>query len=170
MSAAVRSIRNFPLMLMRLNLRRVVLASLAAAAVAMTVGTALASSLPTLYCNLKERGPAANRSFTPVFSVRPRHVGVLNTQQGGELTLKWSSWTLSSATGSGTALPGIAVSPGQKQPTYKVAVKAYRVIDGHFTRMTIITDVSGTRTQAEHLHLAESSSSGGTQFAWVTKS
>ncbi len=157
-------------MLLRVNLRRVVLAGLAGSAVAMSVGTALASSLPTLYCNLKQRGSDAHLYFEPVFSVRPRHVGVLNTQQGGELTLKWLSWTASSATGSGTALPGIAVGPGQKQPTYQVAVKAYRVLDGHFTRMTITTDFSSTHTQAEHLKLAESNTPSGGQFSWVTKS
>jgi hypothetical protein len=152
------------------NMRRVVLAGLVGSAVAMSVGTAFASSLPTLYCNLKHRGSDANPYFTPVFSVRPRHVGVLNTQQGGELTLKWSSWTASSATGSGTALPGIAVGPGQKQPTYKVAVKAYRVLDGHFTRMTITTDFSRTDTHAEHLSLVQSNTASGGQFSWVTKS
>jgi hypothetical protein len=156
------------MMLLRLNLRRVALAGLAGSAVAMSVGTALASSLPTLYCNLKQRGSDANPHFAAVFSVRPRHVGVLNTQQGGELTLKWSSWTASSATGSGTALPGIAVGPEQKQPTYRVAVKAYRVLDGHFTRMTITTHFSSTHTQAEHLKLTEGTAPGGGQFSWVT--
>ena len=156
-------------MLRRLNLRRVVLAGLAGSAGAIGVGTASASSLPTLYCNLKQRGSAANPYFAPVFSVRPRHVGVLNTQQGGELTLKWSAWTASSAVGSGTALPGIAVGPGQKQPTYRVAVKAYRVLDGHFTRMTITTDFSSTHTQAEDLKLAEGDTPSGRQFSWVTQ-
>ncbi len=156
-------------MLLRLNSRRTVVAGLAGAAVAISVGTALASSLPTLYCNLKQHGTDANPYFAPVFSVRPRRVGVLNTQQGGELTLKWSSWTASTATGSGTALPGIAVGPGQRQPTYKVAVRAYRVRDGHFTRMTITTDFSSTHAQVEHLNLAESRTSSGGQFSWVTK-
>src|ERR1700722_18505493 len=155
-------------MLLRLAFPGVRLAGLAATPVAISVGTALASSSPTLYSNLKQHGSKANPSFSPVFSVRPRHVGVLNTQQGGELTLKWSSWTASSAVASGTALPGIAVSPGQKQPTYHVAVKAYRVLDGHFTRMTITTDLSNTHTQAEHLNLVESHTSSGGQFSWVT--
>ncbi len=136
----------------------------------MSVGTALASSVPTLYCNLKQHGSNANPYFTPVFSVRPRHVGVLNTQQGGELTLKWSRWAASSAAGSGTALPGIAVSPGQKQPSYRVAVKAYRVVAGHFTRMTVTIDFSSTDTQAEHLKLVESNTPSGGQFSWVTQS
>lgn len=157
-------------MLVRLVFRRVVLSCVAGVAVAVSVGTAFASSLPTLYCNLKQRGSDANPSFTPVFSVRPRHIGVLNTQQGGELMLKWSRWTASSATGSGTALPGIAVAPGQPQPTYWVAVKAYRVVDGHFTRMTITTDLSSAHTHAERLKLIESNTPRGGQFSWVTKS
>ncbi len=152
-------------MLLRSNVRRVVATGSVGAAVAMSVGTALAGSLPTLYCNLKQHGSSANPTFTPVFSVRPRHVEVLATPQGGELTLTWSRWTVTSAAGSGTALPGIAVSPGQKQPTYRVAVSAYRVVDGHFTRMTITSDLSSTHTQAEHLKLVAS----GDQFSWVTQ-
>ena len=155
-------------MLLRLNSRRTVVAGLAGAAVAISVGTALASSLPTLYCNLKQHGTDANPYFAPVFSVRPRRVGVLNTQQGGELTLKWSSWTASTATGSGTALPGIAVGPGQKQPTYRVAVKAYR---GHQRSLHSYDDhddlLQHVYTRRAPLRSQRANTSSGGQFNWV---
>ena len=48
-------------------------------------------------------------------------------------------------------------------------LRVYRVVDGHFTRMTITTEFSSTDTPAEHLNLVESNAASGGQFSWVTK-
>jgi hypothetical protein len=65
--------------------------------------------------------------------------------------------------GHGTVLPGIAVSPGQPQPTYRVDVRASRVRDGHFTLLQKITYVDG-HAYTDRLHLTESAG----QFNWVS--
>jgi hypothetical protein len=140
--------------------RGLVAALLSAAVVGVAAAPAFGTALPTLYANV--RGHDHNTMFVPVFSVRPRTVE-LQTPYGGTLTLKWTKWTDAVAVGHGTALPGIAVSPGQKQPTYPVQVRASRVRDGRFTRLQVTLSYNGQAAKPDHLHLTESDG----QFNWV---
>ena len=129
----------------------------------MSTGVALAKPLPTIYSNLQVHHHGPMQSFTPVFSVRPRIIAVITSDLGGELRLKWTSWTGSIAVGHGTSEPGIAVSPGQKQPIYPVSVRASRVVAGHFTRLEVTLHFSRKDVQVEHLHLTERDG----QFNWA---
>jgi hypothetical protein len=131
----------------------------AAFVVALSAATALGGSLPTIYANVHV---SQSGKVSSVFSVRPRHIE-LPTYLGGGLTLKWTKWTATRAAGHGTSLPGIAVGPGQKQPTYPVSVKASRVEQGHFTRLQVTSHFSGGQVGVEHLRLTESQG----QFNWV---
>lgn len=137
-----------------------VAALVSAAIVGIAAGPAFGTALPKLYSNVQ--GHDHNTVFTPVFAVRPRTVE-LSTPDGGTLTLKWTEWTGAVAVGHGTALPGIAVAPGQKQPTYPVHVRASRVRDGRFTRLEVTLSYNGQAAKPDHLHLTES----GGQFNWV---
>jgi hypothetical protein len=134
---------------------------LVVAAVAFGAGPALGNTLPKLYANVQ--GHDHDTVFTPVFSVRPRSVE-LETPYGGTLTLKWTRWTDTVAVGHGTSLPGVAVSPGQKQPTYPVDVRASRVRNARFTRLEVTLYVNGQAGKPDHLHLTETSG----QFNWVS--
>jgi hypothetical protein len=121
---------------------------------------ALGNGLPKLYAGVQ--GHDHDTVFTPVFSVRPRTVD-LSTLYGGTLTLHWTTWSDTVAIGHGTSLPGIAVSPGQQQPTYPVDVRATRDRDGRFTRLEVTMYVNGQAQKPDHLHLTESDG----QFNWV---
>jgi len=135
-------------------------ALISAAALGLAASPALGATLPKLYAKLQ--GHDHNTVFTPVFAVRPATVE-LQTPYGGTLTLKWTTWTDAVAVGHGTALPGVAVSPGQKQPTYPVDVRASRVRDGRFTRLEVTMYVSGQAAKPDHLHLTETDG----EFNWV---
>ncbi|HUA45793.1 MAG TPA: hypothetical protein VMA77_11225 [Solirubrobacteraceae bacterium] len=144
---------------MRLS-RGPVAALVSAAALGLAAAPALGTPLPQLYA--KVQGHHHNTVFTPVFAVRPARVD-LQTPYGGTLTLKWTTWTDTVAVGHGTALPGVAVSPGQKQPTYPVDVRASRVRDGRFTRFEVTLFVNGQPAEPDHLHLTETDG----QFNWM---
>ncbi len=136
-------------------------ALLVAAASGLAAAPALGATPPKLYARLQ--GHDRNTVFTPVFAVRPAKVE-LQTPYGGTLTLKWSSWTDTVAVGHGMALPGVAVSPGQAQPTYPVDVRATRARDGRFTRLEVTLFVNGQAAEPERLHLTEADG----QFNWVS--
>jgi hypothetical protein len=143
-----------------MRLRALLAALITAAALAVCAAPALGATLPTLYATVK--GHDHYTVFTPVFSVRPAKVE-LQTPYGGTLTLKWTKWNGTVAVGHGTALPGVAVSPGQKQPTYPVDVRATRVRDGRFTRLEVTLFVNGQPAKPDHLRLTET----GGQFNWA---
>jgi hypothetical protein len=116
-----------------------VLAVLAAAAA--LAAPASASGLPKLWATISTSGNA-------VYKVRP-HTVDLAEAAGGTLTLAWSSWTATSATGAGTA---VASGMGTTT-TLKVTVKASAVKHGKFTRFTLTTTGSNGSPDVEHLHL-----------------
>jgi hypothetical protein len=130
-----------------------------AAALGLAVAPALGATPPKLYARVQAHDH--NIVFTPVFAVRPPKVE-LQTPYGGTLTLKWTTWTAAVAVGHGTSLPGIAVAPGQKQPTYPVDVRATRVRDGRFTRLEVTLFVNGQAAKPDHLRLTEADG----QFNW----
>jgi hypothetical protein len=143
-----------------MRVRAFVAALVAAAALGVASAPALGAGLPKLYATVK--GHDHNTVFTPVFAVRPAKVE-LQTPYGGTLSLKWTTWTGTVAVGHGTALPGVAVSPGQTQPTYPVDVRASRVRDGRFTRLEVTLFVGGHAGKPDHLHLTETDG----QFNWT---
>jgi hypothetical protein len=147
-------------MIFMMRRRGLLAALLGVAALGLVAAPALGGTLPKLYANLQ--GHDHNTVFTPVFAVRPATVE-LETPYGGTLTLKWTTWTDTVAIGHGTALPGVAVSPGQKQPTYPVDVRASRVRDGRFTRLEVTMHASGQAEKPDHLHLTETDG----QFNWL---
>jgi hypothetical protein len=140
--------------------RGLVAALLIGAALGLSAAPALGATPPKLYARLQ--GHDHNTVFTPVFAVRPPKVE-LQTPYGGTLTLKWTSWTDAVAVGHGTSLPGIAVAPGQKPPTYPVDVRATRVRDGRFTRLEVTLFTNGQASKPDHLRLTESDG----QFNWA---
>jgi hypothetical protein len=103
---------------------------------------ARAAGLPTLYCNVVSHDN--NQTFSPVFSVRPRIV-IVDSADGGELVIRWATWTHASATGTGTAHP----DHGQ----YPVGVRASDAVGGRFMHLAITSDLDG-RHYVDHLHLA----------------
>jgi hypothetical protein len=115
-------------------------------AIASMVGpasaVARAAGLPTLYCNVVSHDN--NQTFSPVFSVRPRIV-IVDSADGGELVIRWATWTHASATGTGTAHP----DHGQ----YPVGVRASDAVGGRFMHLAITSDLDG-RHYVDHLHLA----------------
>jgi hypothetical protein len=141
--------------------RRGLLATLiSAVALGVVAAPALGTGLPKLYARVQ--GHDHGTVFTPVFAVRPATVD-LQTPYGGTLTLKWTTWSGTVAIGHGTSLPGIAVSPGQKQPTYPVDVRASRVRDARFTRLEVTMFVNGQAQHPDHLRLTETDG----QFNWA---
>jgi hypothetical protein len=106
------------------------------------LGRSESRGLPTLYCNVVSHDN--NQTFSPVFSVRPRIV-IVDSADGGELVVRWATWTHASATGTGTAHP----DHGQ----YPVGVRASDAVGGRFMHLAITSDLDG-RHYVDHLHLA----------------
>jgi hypothetical protein len=122
---------------------------------ALTAAQASAAGLPKLLVNDK-CGPNHCASQVGIFKVRPQKIE-LSEAAGGEVTISsWSSWTSSSAVGT-----GVAVSSGMgNTTTLQVTLTASDVKHGRFTRLTIVA--AGVSTP-EHLHLQL----GGVP-AWIT--
>ncbi len=137
--------------------RRAALATVSCCLGVLAAGAAVtsAASLPTLLANTRCATPCTK--LVGIYKVRPRHVYLIEAD-GGTLTLYWSSWTASSASGHGDAH---AVGAGTSTQT-PLTAKATRVRQGRFTRLTL-TFHTKTGTSVEHLKLA--TSSGGP--AWV---
>lgn len=114
-----------------------------------------AASLPTLLANTRCATPCTK--LVGIYKVRPRHVYLIEAD-GGTLTLYWSSWTASIASGHGDAH---AVGAGTSTHT-PLTAKATRVRHRRFTRLTLTFRIK-TGTSVEHLKLA--TSDGGP--AWV---
>jgi hypothetical protein len=104
-----------------------------------------ARGLPTLLTGIECAHPCG--TLLGVYRVRPRRVE-LTEADGGELTLRWSSWTPALAVGSGT---GRASGAGSST-RYDVRVRASRVRNGRYTRLEL-TSTAGGKTQHEYLHL-----------------
>ncbi len=123
----------------------------------LAAGAAVASaaSLPTLLANTRCATPCTK--LIGIYKVRPRHVYLIEAD-GGTLTLYWSSWTTSSASGHGNAH---AVGAGTSTQT-PLTAKATRVRQGRFTRLTL-TFHTKAGTSVEHLKLASSNAGP----AWV---
>lgn len=127
--------------------------ALAASAAAL----AAASPLPTLLANTTCSHGCAQ--LLGVYKVRPHKI-LLAEAYGGDLTLSWTSWTSSAATGSGTS-----VSSGMgSATTLAVTVRASDVRHSKFTSLTITATTDSGHRSIERLHLAKS---GGTP-GWTT--
>ncbi len=114
-----------------------------------------AASLPTLLANTRCATPCTK--LVGIYKVRPRHVYLIEAD-GGTLTLYWSAWTASSASGHGDAH---SVGAGTSTHT-PLTAKATRVRQGRFTRLTLTFHIK-TGTSVEHLRLG--TRDGGP--AWV---
>ncbi len=137
--------------------RRAALAAAVTGTGLLALGTAAsaAGSLPTLLTTTRCATPCS--TLLGVYKVRPRHVYLIEAN-GGMLTLTWSSWTPSSASGHGDAH---SVGAGSSTHT-PVDAKATRVRHGRFTRLTLTFHV-GSHTAVEHLKLGSTSNGP----AWV---
>jgi hypothetical protein len=113
-----------------------------------TAAPAMASGQPTLWASVNSKGAS-------VYKVRPRTIDLAEAY-GGTLTLTWSSWKQSAATGSGDA---VASGMGATT-TLEVKVHASRVRHDKFTRLTVTTTASNGAPDVEKLHLTAS--------GWIT--
>ncbi len=111
-------------------------------------GPAAARRLPTVLATIK-CVPGCT-ALTGVYRVRPRLVMLIEAY-GGELRLRWSSWSPVAAVGSGT---GYFIGAGASYH-YHVRVRASRARRGRFTRLTVVSTTRG-KTYREHLHLGVS--------------
>jgi len=110
------------------------------AGAAWVAAPAAAKSLPTILTTINSRGA--------VYKIRP-HTLDLAEAAGGTVELTWSSWTRSSATGSGTA-----TASGMGSTTIlNVTVKASRVRHGTFTRLSLTTTAANGAPDVERLHV-----------------
>lgn len=100
-------------------------ASLCGAQPAFARSAATTASKPRLYSTVAER----DGEFVDVFRVRPRTVSV-SCAEGGQLVLSWRTWTSRRATGAGHTRPCRGGSE-------RIKVKAFRPIQGYFTRLTV---------------------------------
>jgi hypothetical protein len=100
------------------------------------------AGLPRLFSNSVLHGETVSN----VFSVRPRSI-VVDSADGGELAIHWTQWTDTSASGHGTAHPD--------HGTYPIAVRVEDVIDGKFTRLTIMAKIGGKAYPPDRMVLAD---------------
>jgi hypothetical protein len=82
-----------------------------------TAATAIAAALPRIYSTVVQHGEA----FTNVFAVRPRAI-VVDSADGGELRIRWTHWSPTSASGYGRAYPD--------HGSFAITVRAADVIEG----------------------------------------
>ncbi len=136
-----------------------VLAALVAilAAAAWLPAAASAAGLPTLLSGERCVGHPCSTAVA-VYEVRPHTVEVAEAY-GGTLTLHWSSWTRSAATGSGTSV----VSGMGLTTTLPIEVRAWRVRSGRFTRLTITDRQATGPASVETLHLTS-----GPEASWIS--
>lgn len=140
------------------GLRRAAAALIVAATAALFASDASASSLPSLLANTKCAHPCTH--LIGIYKVKPATV-ILADADGGNLSLTWSSWSATSAAGSGTSV----VSGMGTTTTSNIEVSASKPKKGHFTDLTITFEESGGTTQVEHLHLGTSGGSPWTRSA-----
>jgi hypothetical protein len=98
---------------------------LAAVAALVSTGPASARNLPTML--------ACTHTSCSVYQVRPRDIPV-DVPPGEEVTLSWSSWRSTKATGAGTwteYIQGLGTTRGH------IRVVAYDIKHGHFTVLRI---------------------------------
>ncbi len=133
-----------------------VLASTLAAA-AWLPAVASATSLPTLLSGERCVGHPCSTAVA-VYKVRPHTVEIAEAY-GGTLTLHWSSWTRSGASGSGTSIvSGMGVTT-----TLPIGVHAWRARSGRFTRLTITDRAASGPSSVETLHLTS-----GPDASWIS--
>lgn len=116
------------------------------AAGALVPSAASAGGLPHMF--------TVTRTGQTVFQVRPHDV-VTDSADGGDLIIHWARWTATGAAGSGTSHPDHGSTP--------IRVKASRVIDGYFTRLTVWFK-RGSSWQRDRLGLGYL---GGISLAWI---
>ena len=114
------------------------------------VPAANAKSLPRIYSTVAQHG----EQFSNVFAVRPREI-IVDSADGGELKIRWTSWTSTSASGYGRAFPD--------HGSYPIAVNASDVIAGQLTHLTIKATGPGHNYGPDRLELA----TDGTMLTWA---
>jgi hypothetical protein len=119
----------------------------------VSLGVALAASLaiampafggeplPRIYSTVVLHGETSSE----VFAIRPRMI-VVDSADGGELRIKWTKWTGSSAAGYGRAYPD--------HGSYPIQVRAGDVSGGVLTRLTITARIGGRTYPPDRLELA----------------
>lgn len=120
---------------------------------ALLTASALAAnarSLPRIYSTVARHG----EQFSNVFAVRPHEI-VVDSADGGELKIRWTSWTSTSASGYGRAFPD--------HGSYPIIVSASDVIAGQFTHLTVKTTGRGHNYGPDRLELA----TDGTVLTWA---
>lgn len=115
-----------------------------------SASAANARSLPRIYSTVARHG----EQFSNVFAVRPHEI-VVDSADGGELKIRWTSWTSTSASGYGRAFPD--------HGSYPIAVNASDVIAGQLTHLTIKTTGRGHNFGPDRLELA----TYGTGLTWA---
>lgn len=71
-----------------------------------------------------------------VYGIRPRSI-IVDSADGGELRVHWSRWSSTVASGAGKAYPD--------HGSFAITVTLRHVIRGTFTRLSIISDLSGRK-------------------------
>lgn len=121
-------------------LAMVVATSVVGAPPAAAASAASAASLPRLYSGVAKHGG----EYVKVFKVRPRTVSLI-CAYAGELVVTWRRWATKSARGVGKTRPC-------RGEGLRVRVKAFRPVDGYFTRLNVHFLGTG---QTAHLGLAD---------------
>ncbi len=122
-----------------------IVAAGALTSIAALPAAAAAHGLPELLTTTRCAHPCTR--LIGVYAVRP-HVVELSEAAGGELKLRWSSWTATAARGSGTS----TVSGMGQTTVASITVRASRPVSGRFTRLEL-SGKSGGRTFQETLAL-----------------
>jgi hypothetical protein len=133
------------------NVKALLFVCLATLMISQAPASASTGKLPKLYCNVVSHNK--EKSFSPVFSIRPKVV-IVNSADGGELVVHWTQWTKSSATGAGTAHPD--------HGSFPITIRASDPVHGRFMHLTITTETNG-KTEVDHLHLTKVV---GTALGW----
>jgi hypothetical protein len=115
-----------------------------------TAATAIAAALPRIYSTVVQHGEA----FTNVFAVRPRAI-VVDSADGGELRIRWTHWSPTSASGYGRAYPD--------HGSFAITVRVADVIEGEFTRLTVVAKRAGRTYPPNRLELG----TDGTTLTWA---
>jgi hypothetical protein len=133
--------------------------------------TAAASSSPTTKVLVKVRCSAGCSHFVGVYKVRPKHI-YLSEGLGGGLTLRWSQWHMTWATGTGTSyavLPGGNITAHVKVSLGEWAEGEFLSMRIHFTHVRIHEPTTGAvrSIRSHYEQLIETFAEDG-QPAWLT--
>jgi len=132
----------------------ITVAAVAAGAIGLLQSAAAgARALPSLLANTRCAHPCSH--LVGIYKVRPSTV-VLSEAAGGNLKLTWSSWTATSASGSGTSV----VSNMGATTTTNIMVVASDPKRGHFQHLAVTFELS-SGNQVAQLHVKTTSGSPG---------